>query len=56
MPSSPLACDLKCDTASDTEEKLNPSSGAVAKMFRDADGSSAGDIAVRENGHLAHLA
>ena len=53
MPSSPLACDLKCDTAkitsaSDTGGKLNPSSGAVAKMFRDADGSSVGDMAIRE--------
>ena len=49
LSSSPLAWDLKCDTAritsaSDTMTNLNPSKEAVARMSSDADGSSVGEM------------
>ena len=53
MPCSPLACDLKCDTAritsaSDTMVNLNPTKGLFTRMSSDADGSSVGDMAILE--------
>ena len=56
IPSSPLAWDLKCDTAritsaSDTMVNLNPSKEAVVRMSSDEDGSSVGEMAITNFGN-----